>query len=102
MNAKEALILSIKNSNNTISKFISELEEEIKMQAKQGLRECEGEITIQTQLKQFDINISDVIEYFQIKEYKVSYDRSVSSFNKAITYKIMLEWGMRQSWICEE
>lgn len=102
MFAKEALLISIKNGNKTISEFISTLETEILFQAKEGFRTCEGEITIQPQLKQPDINISDVIEYFQIKEYKVSYERSQSPFNNAITYKIKLEWEMKSSWINEE
>jgi hypothetical protein len=102
MYAKEALMLSIKNSNNTVYEFISVLENEINIQAKKGLRACEGEITIQPQLKEFDINISDVINYFQIKEYKVFYERSVSPFNQAITYKIKLEWEMLETWISLE
>lgn len=100
MYAKEALLISIKNGNKTVSEFISTLEEEILLQAKEGLRTCEGEITIQARMS--DINISDVIEYFQIKEYKVSYNRSLSPFNNSITYKVQLEWEIKSSWINEE
>lgn len=92
INAKEALMLSLKSGNKRVTELISELEEEVEIRARTGFRCCEKETTTQPQCGGQDINISDVTEYFELLEYTASSNRSQSPFNQAITYSVLLEW----------
>ena len=88
--AKDAILTSLRNSNKQVYEFICILENEIISESHKGNRYCNGEINLQDNV--MDINISDVIEYFELLGYEIDFDRSVSAFNQAITYKVKIQW----------
>jgi len=88
--AKDAILTSLRNGNKKVYKFICILENEILVESYKGNRYCNGKTTLQTEV--IDINIGDVIEYFELLGYEIDFDRSVSIFNQVITYKVKIQW----------
>jgi len=88
--AKDAILSSLKNGNKKVYEFICILENEILVESYKGNRYCNGETTLQTEV--IDINIGDIVEYFELLGYEIDFDRYVSAFNQAITYKVKIQW----------
>jgi len=89
---KDAILTSLRNSNKQVYEFICILENEIISESHKGNRYCNGEFILQNKVEIIDINIGDVIEYFEILGYEIDFDRSISPFNQAITYEVKIQW----------
>ncbi|WCK57054.1 hypothetical protein PP175_28105 (plasmid) [Aneurinibacillus sp. Ricciae_BoGa-3] len=90
IDAKEAARISLYNSNERVSSVIYSLESGIKSNAKTGLRTLEDYFVIRK--NDDDINIADVIEYFESLGYIVEYEVGISPINGTKTYSIQLKW----------